>query len=149
MPRLLVFAISEKCITSKDDDTNSLITLVTGLAINVRLGETVPEETVAPVNLAATALWLRLPEDEGKRFESKVELIAPNGELNGVGTGTFELLKKSATTKVLFPVFPVGLPGIYQMRLSFREATETEWTLSSEYPLELEHRTVQMDQVAE
>ncbi len=99
-----------------------------------------PEEEAVPIPWHLIAQWRRLPEDEEKQFEQRIQLILPNGKITHESSNTFNLQSNSYRHVLRFTGMPVGLPGNLLLRLSVREANTTQrWKNVTEYPLEVHY----------
>ena len=142
MPKLLIFAVCREAIINAQDQSISAISILPGLTVPVPPGEPVSEDTIAPLFFGIAAYWLVQPEDRGKWFEHRFQIVKPNGEIYPMSTIPL-LADKGNVSVVLQGVgFPVGLVGVHLVTMDLREIEpDKEWIRLGEYPMEVFHVT--------
>lgn len=137
MPRLLVFVPAEKVLIDSEDNTIGLVGILGGL--NVPAPEPLPEDAGAPVRWNVLALWKRQPEDEGRQYEQRVQLVSPSGRVLVEGLQTFQMVTSSQRNRLRIDGFPVAEEGEHTLALSLRDAGEETWRDIADYPLAVSH----------
>lgn len=150
MPQLLVFAPCERVIISGEevgDGSSSLITILQ--ALNVEVAPDKPSEAlVSPMTWFVYVLWKLVPDEIGKAFEQRMELVAPSGELllnmksDFTGTKVFQRV----VNKIIG--LPVSEAGDYQIVLHLAEAGKSSRKIAS-YPLTVGHIVKEPDRALE
>ncbi len=139
MPRLLFFIPCSRSITETQTGLLSLIAVMDGFQVQVS-HEEVPANAVIPVSWSAIASWLRMPSDEGKRFEQRITIVMPDGSENVDGNAVFEMANRLYRQTTSLNAFPIGQVGEYHLQLSLRDAAEGDnWTVVADYPIVVEH----------
>ncbi|MBI3909531.1 MAG: hypothetical protein HY320_01190 [Armatimonadetes bacterium] len=99
-----------------------------------------PADAVSPVPWTMLAEWLRSPEDEGKTFEQRTQVVMPDGTEKGEATIRFSMTARRHRNKTNVNGFPMGQEGEYILRLSLREVAEGAcWQVVAEYPVLVSH----------
>ena len=143
MIKLLLFAPCEKFING-NDNVASLIAILEHIALVKPATEEFPEDASIPFRWTAVILWNRIEEVvEPVRFNIKVEVVAPNGQVRMVGGHNFDVLGpyQNFRNNIDFPVFPIGLPGVYHITLSYKRDDAEDWITAGEYPVNVIHST--------
>lgn len=139
MLKLLFFVPCEKIIEGKDNST-SLVSVLEHIAVNAEGMEDVPTNAGLPFTWSAIVLWTR-DGDVSKPviYESKISLIAPNGIVAITGKQEFEVSNQyfNFRNQVNFPIFPIGLEGVYKLTLDYKQKNSEEWENVGEYPIRL------------
>lgn len=139
MPRLLFFIPCSRPITEAQTGLLSLIAVIDGFQVQVSHEEVQPN-AVIPVSWSAIATWLRIPSDEGKRFEQRITIVMPDGSENVDGSATFEMPNRIHRQTTNLNAFPIGQVGEYRLLLSLRDVAEDDnWTVVADYPIVVEH----------
>jgi hypothetical protein len=142
MPHLLLFAPCQKAILDKGDNSLSIIGVMHGLVANLSAidPKPLPANAVAPLVWSAASIWLRTPEDEGKAFEQKVDVIDPNGSrFDSNNASLFKMTHRTHHITINGAGFPIAVAGEYKVVLSLREVGQEEWRKIIEYPVEITH----------
>ena len=84
MPRLLMFAPCQKAIIDQQDQSISMISILTGIKAqplpdDQNRATPVPPNAAAPFKWAAVSVWLRQPDDGDRTFEQRFAVHLPNG----------------------------------------------------------------------
>jgi hypothetical protein len=141
MPRLLLFAPCQKAIIDRQDNSVSMIQILTQIKIGQLKpegGGDIPPDAIIPLNWAIVTEWLQLPGDEGKQFEDRVEIVRPDGTVLVDAISPFAFTLRSHFNTVLLSAFPAGQWGEITLKLSLREVAEgTTWEPVAEYPLDV------------
>jgi hypothetical protein len=139
MPRLLAFLPCEKLIVNQEDNTTSLITVLESAQINVpRIPDEAPANIAVPLHWTVYSLWRKEDGDVGKRFEQRVRLILPDGQIRVDNTIGFEIGAIHQNHRVTLQVggFPIiAASGECVLRLSLRESGQADWQDIADYPV--------------
>lgn len=140
MPRLLVYGICQKAIIDREDSTVSMISILSGISVTVKAGIIEPDAAIL-LPWGAVTTWLRLPDDENKAYEQKIDVLSPNGDVSGESVVPFVMNRRSHQNAVSVNGFPVGIQGEYKVRLWLRETQHQDqpWTIIADYPVEVTH----------
>ena len=126
MPRLLLFAACEKLISSQEDNTFTIISILQGFDIPAAPPPHSPENPplVAPVPWYGFALWEAVKE-EPERFWQRIWMTGPEGTelaaaempivVKGNGDKRFH---RSAFKRI---GFQITSPGDYLLRIAVRD----------------------------
>jgi hypothetical protein len=140
MPKCLLFAPCEKALLNQGDGLLSLINVIEQINLGRSPHGEIPEDLGVPIKWNLVTLWRNDPEETGKVFEQRVEVIAPNGQRTLDATVEFQLTSRGHRTNVEVQGMAVGQPGDHICRLSLREAgKKTRWTKVAEYSLIISH----------
>ncbi len=140
MPRLLLFAPCIKSIVDKDEGNISLIAVIESVRAQIPPSEPIPSRAVAPIQWSAVSSWLGLPEDAGKRFEQRVQLITPDQMEAISAVVPFEMTMRTHHVMTSINAFPVSQTGELILRLQIHEVGEShEWETVAEYPILVVH----------
>ena len=140
MPKLLLFIPSQKTILDQRDNSFTLISTIENITAQITEGE-MPSNAALPLSWEISTVWYQIPEDQGKTFEQRVELIGPNGASLMEVQATFQMGFRTQRNLGVVPGFPVGQSGEHQLRLSLREANSLQnWTTVAEYPILITHQ---------
>jgi hypothetical protein len=140
MPQLRVFAACQQVLVNLEDRSVSLISLLDTVRVEIPEGEALPFNMAIPFKWSGFALWHRQAEEEQKRFEQRLELLLPNGELAAYLEQTFQMPKERHRVFGVFDKLIVEQEGECLVKLLLREAgSEEEWQEISEYPITIEH----------
>ena len=105
-----------------------MITLLNSLKIQGIPEQSDISEMVIPLPWATVSSWLRELEDEDKTFQTKIELLSPSGQVRlAVESDPFVVPEPVVTTTTNSPVLPIAEPGVYTIKLYFKEVDEIEW----------------------
>ncbi|HLK59028.1 MAG TPA: hypothetical protein VKU00_20880 [Chthonomonadaceae bacterium] len=140
MPKLLLFMPSQKTILDQRDNAFSLISTIETVTAQINEGE-MPPNAALPLSWEISTVWYQIPEDVGRTFEQRVQLIGPDGTSLVEVQATFQMGYRTQRNLGVVPGFPVGQAGEYQLRLSLREAqNDQNWTMVAEYPILVTHQ---------
>jgi hypothetical protein len=139
MPSLLIFGICEKAIIDRETNQVSMINIINGATVQPIEGE-FAADAVIPMPWACVSTWQKEPDDEGKTFEQRLDLVKPNDETLHLSDLPFKMSQERHQNYVASNGFPVGQTGKYQVQIWLREIEEgKEWELLREYPLLIAH----------
>ena len=140
MPKLLLFIPSQKTILDQRDNSFTLISTIENITAQITEGE-MPSNAALPLSWEISTVWYQIPQDQGKTFEQRVELIGPNDASLMEVQATFQMGFRTQRNLGVVPGFPVGQSGEHQLRLSLREANSLQnWTTVAEYPILITHQ---------
>ena len=148
MLNLLVFAACEKVIVSTDG-TASLIALLENINIEGLPEEKLVDNAAFPFSWSSMAMWERNIEvDEPISFDAKVEVSDPNGKVGMISQISFSVHNGERIFRVIFnfPVFPIGIHGLYSATLFYKQSDLDEWNKSAEYSIKLNHKTLEINE---
>jgi hypothetical protein len=141
MLKLLVFAPCEKVIVGEEDHLTSMIGLIEGFKVQVI--KELPADAIIPLRFSVCTLWRRQEEVKSpQEYEQLLKIIRPDGVAAGEGLTPFTVSNQHIHFRNVthMPAFPIGLPGIYQLKLFIRQTgEENEWSEAAEYPLDVNH----------
>lgn len=137
MPKLLMFLPCERAIISQDNFL-SLISVMESITTQVPVGTTVPENAVAPLQWSVATLWQHQPEDNGRQYEQRVQLVLPNGNQVAEVALPFEMAAPLVRNVATIRGFPISQPGDCSLVLSLRRAGG-EWEEIAAFPLTVVH----------
>lgn len=147
MPRLLLFAPCQRAIIDRTDTSVSLIAVMNSITAE-SFEPNLSPDAVGVLLWAAVTIWEQTPGDEDRTFEQRVQIVRPDGEAVGEGAISFAFAERIHQTAVSGTFFPVGQPGLCQMRLSLRETgDEHNWAVVTEYPVEVRTHHTQEGQI--
>lgn len=108
----------------------------TDLAFEIPAGATpLSDITKVPIRWCAFSLWRKVPEDEGKDFEQRIDLVSPQGKLVVSATPlNFAMTHNFHRLTTHFSGFPVGDAGDYMVNLMFGEKGK-ELSQKASYPI--------------
>jgi hypothetical protein len=142
MPRLIFFGVCQKAIIDRQDGNVSLITLLNSITVQV-LGDTqIPHDAMLTAQWSTAATWHREPDDDGKTFQSRIELVFPSGEMATppIFGEPFESVAITNTTVTSANLLPIGEAGEYTVRISLREVGTNDWQDAGNIPLDIEYQ---------
>jgi hypothetical protein len=143
MPKLLTFVPCERVILSQEDNSVSLISILTEVQASLPFPDptTIPENASVPLRWYFFSMWWFEPGDEGRKFTQRTTLESENGKILVSGEVAVEMLpeKKSMRCVVSMPAFPVSRPGTCVARLSIRptDRTTEQWVEMAWFPVVL------------
>lgn len=79
-----------------------------------------------------------MPGDEGKKYESRIDIIKPDGEPIGGSEFSFVMQKQFRITQIKGTHFPIGIEGVHTARIAIREV-DGEWEIVGTYPVDVEY----------
>lgn len=135
MPKLIYFVACEKIVTSEEEKTASLISLLE--QINSPAPPTDVEKPQAAMKWAVVSHWQKIPGDESKKYEQRTCLISPDEQEAAVAILEFGFTKEANFHRNVVSVmgFPLSPDGEYHVRLSVREVGKQDWTDLADYPI--------------
>ncbi len=140
MPRLLFFAVCQKPIIDREDGSISLMTIINGLKLPAQVEQPVSSDAATSFGWGAVAQWRQVPEDAGKTYEQRIQIIRPDGTGSGDSVILFAFLENIHTNAIRGDSFPVGPSGEYTVRLSVREVgDQNEWEDVANWPIDVIH----------
>ena len=142
MPKLLIFAPCDKVIIGVGDNNASLIDILQNINIGMAAGKPIPENAMAAMRWAVFAMWLKEPEDEGKSYKQRVQLLSPSGKVLTEVITEFQLKKAVHRVANGLQGFPIGEVGEHSLKLCLWEGKkEPEWREIAMFPLTVTHRS--------
>lgn len=135
MPKLLLFVPCERVIVEQGSGVFSLISILQEITTTLVTTDAVPENAMAPNTWHILTVWLRDAADPSQRFEQRVRMENPNGNVVFDFRSDFEMTKDHHRTTGTIHAFPVGLSGQYWLRLSIRQAGQEAWPDVANYPI--------------
>jgi hypothetical protein len=142
MPELVLFVACERPIVDQFDNNLSLISVLTNIDVPVPAGETVPEDARTFLNWGAVAVWSRSEEEEDLPFEQRIDLLLPNGRIDILDSIVeFSLGEGFHRNLVTIQGFPIGFEGTCRLRLGYRHKGEEDWSIVSQFPVKVAHRS--------
>ena len=146
MPKLVIFAPCLKVIISERDDSLSLIALMDAISVSVAEGAEVPADAKVPNPWDILTFWRNSPEDAGKEFEQRTQLLLPNGETSVEAIISFSGASRSQRNVINVTGVPVGQAGECFLQLWLREVGMDDWgDPVAEYSLVVVHQFVPGD----
>lgn len=143
MPYIQYFIPCEKVIKSEDEANDiSIIGVIDSLTFERPSSDKSTGLRGVPFVWFTIAQWVFLPEDRGKNFEQRVNLILPNKKSNGSSIIPFytQGVAHKSRNVTRAEMFPVMEDGIYTFRIQFREiieGDEQKWKTAYSYPIEV------------
>lgn len=143
MPNLLAFVLCERILVDQHSRQVSLIDLFD----QFRLATDQPDV----LNMVALrgggaffTLWDCEPEDAGKAYLQRVELVAPDG--TRIPSPPVRFVPEGRISRVIFniPELSVGRAGLYFFEAQYRleDAPDDGWQTLARHPLEVTHTTI-------
>ncbi|BDI33389.1 hypothetical protein CCAX7_54400 [Capsulimonas corticalis] len=148
MPRLLLFAACRKAIRDGDDNTLTAVALWSYIDVGIFEGTEILDTDVVPQEWAIISAWRTIPEDEGKDYEQKIELVGPKGDVLLEFVSPLVLTLRSANTILRSTNFPTP-QGNYELKLYLRTYSSEspgEWQIKADYPIEVTHVSVKQSE---
>lgn len=141
MPRLLLFVPCERPLLGADNSL-SLINVLQTVNLVLSSGELQElREKPEPAQVSAwyvISVWQQEPGDEGARFEQRVTLTDPDGEVRIEALTEFELVKPYHRNMGKIQGFPVfHSPGECTLSVSLRKIGDLTWVQRGTYPLRI------------
>lgn len=144
MPNLLLFAACQKAIIAEQDQSLSVIALLSDIQIATPEGSQIPIDLRAPDKWDIVVVWARKDEDLNGKYEQLIEFVMPNGEKPITSEVEFDMSVPLARNILNVIGIPVGQPGRCVLRLSIRPArSDEEWEQVAEYPITIAHQPPQ------
>jgi hypothetical protein len=140
MPQLVVFTPCEKVIIAKDDNSPTLVSVFHSLKLSLE-GKSPAKDGATmtlPFAWATYVTWRRLPGEEGRAFDQKIELIAPSRRVLMVQSTSFTFEKAYHRHSGRVFGFPFTESGDHILRISIKPRGETEYSFSSDFPLAIQ-----------
>lgn len=138
MPRLLLFGVCQKAIMDRQSSLVSMIEIISRLQLIIPAGNPLPADTIGPVQWGTAASLLPEDGDEGKVFQTQVEIFSPSGEKKIEIPGEpFTAADRAVQTITNAFGFPIGEAGVYSIKLFLREVSKDDWKEIFNYPLEV------------
>jgi hypothetical protein len=138
MPTLLIFAPCERAIVSQEDNSPSLITIMSSMTMGVPPNTEVPPHTLAPVRWYIFTQWCVEAGELGKSYEQRLRTVLMDDEVpwESITPFTFDEIMHRIVVTVIG--FPVSQEGILFVELSLREVgEENEFTIMASYPIKV------------
>lgn len=133
--RPLVFAPCEKVIVDRSHGVVSLIALLDSLTPAADGGPLV-ENSVAPQVWYVLTLWRCEQAEVGNKYQQKLAMENPSGKVVfEAESEVFEMKKVQHRSINTIRGFPVGVAGLYSLRLSLRAEGTGAFEEIATYPL--------------
>ncbi len=120
MPELYIFAVCSDVIIDKSE-TASLISLFGEIkAFLPPEAGPVPRDAVAPKEWAVFTSWRQRPEDGGRQYRQKIQILYPDGTPFGAVTEVdfaFQAGKSHHQLTTKWNGFPIGQTGMYSVKM--------------------------------
>lgn len=142
MPTLMLFAPAEKVLIDQQENSVSLIGIMSGVKVQlVKPDEAVPEDAAVPMRWSVLTVWKREPSDEGKTYEQGLQMFAPDGTLAFELTSpSFAMTAPHHRVRLDIMGFKIAVPGTYRLQVNLRETQSPTWIKKSDYELLVEHQ---------
>lgn len=142
MAKLLVFAPCERVIVGQEDQSVSLISLLTGLTASLPfpVDQPIPDNATLPMRWYFLSVWRCEPSDIGSEFYQRTILRSPSGrELVSVDmkfspTDPEQPILRGVVHLLSFPMTEFG---IHTAILLVRPSEADEWHQISDYPIQV------------
>ncbi|MCA1624961.1 MAG: hypothetical protein LC778_14400 [Acidobacteria bacterium] len=137
MIKLMFFAPCEKIIEAKDN-TSSLISVLEHVLVKIETNEKPPEKAGLPLAWSVIVLWHRDTDiSEPVELETRIELVTPKGEAVMGVVHPFVVSNNffNFRNTVQFPIFPIGMEGVFNLTLDYRKQGTQVWERAAEYPI--------------
>ena len=143
MPRIPVFVACNEAIIDEQRQNLSVISVIEKVTAMTSGTSKLPPDAAAAMQWSAIAQFQRLPEDEGKEFEFRVDLITPSKTSALSFTGLFDISRPNHRVVLNVTGFPIGELGTYTLTLSLRDRSVgrdwNNWKKRAEYDILLQH----------
>jgi len=137
-----MFTVCDTVVTDREDNVVSLHSIIENVTAPAPSGSSVPDKARAPLRWSTFSLWLKAPEDDGRRFEQRVELFTPDGQRVVQADVPFQAGTRTNRVTVRGFGFPISQAGEHIFRLSLREVNDdSNWHQVAEYPVRVSHQT--------
>lgn len=148
MPSLLTFGVCRNAIIDRDGSV-SMISLVNNFTVQVLAEQVIALDANSPLEWAVVTAWLRHREDEGKSYEQRNLLVAPDESSTEHNVATFKF-DLAADSRILTGVtkgfgFPIGKTGEVKLKVELREVGSVDWIAIAEYPISIVHQLQEGD----
>lgn len=150
MPALLSFMPSKQVIISQETQQASIISVIDRVNLDVPEGIELPRNAVGPLEWSIHILLRREPDDAGKQFEYRTQILLPDGEPFEIIEDVLEITTKMHRLVYSFSSFPIAQVGDVMLTFSLREeGSVTDWVELARYALEMRHKIVESDEEEE
>ena len=142
MPRLILFAPAERVLIDQQDNSVSLVNVLSGVKAQLLApDETPPADASVPIRWSVLALWRREAGDEGKRFEQRLQMFLPDGLSAGFDSVTppFSITGQTHRIRTDIQGFLISVPGFCKLVASLREEGQQTWSEKATYDMLVEH----------
>ena len=137
MPKLTYFVACEKILHEEEKNNVSLISLFDTIDA-IKPNEDMVDTQIA-LKWEIVANWVREEGTEGKTYQQKTHLLAPDGKTYAETVIEFTVPKHSHRNTVHVFGFPVSLQGTYFLKLFLKQVADEEWVEIAEYPINVKH----------
>jgi hypothetical protein len=148
MPRLTTFLVCEKVILDKQD-VPTLVAVIGGIKFQVNpavpgVPSPLPPDAIAPQPWAIFTVWHCDPEDVGKTFRQKSELVMPDQSIFGPMKADLPFVGKANQNNNVVNIvgFPVGVIGIWNVKLWLESADGQVIVPESYLPVRVEQGVI-------
>jgi hypothetical protein len=129
VPKLLIFAPCEKVIISTDQNTPTLISILTELRgeiepTDAQTAQVPDEEAQFPFRWGIFVMWHREESEASQGFEQTLHLISPKQKRMIDQTVSFVVEKANHRIITNLPSVPIGVPGLWTLNLYVRPKGE-------------------------
>lgn len=139
MPKLLMFAPCDNVLISGENQSASLIIVLTQIVYQGTIPDPFPPNAMSPMRWSTFSQWEFETEDSGINFQQKITLVddagqeAYSNQVNFTGIPS-KSIHRVVTTNFGFPLLA---PGVYRLKLSYQRAAQGDWQEVADYPLEI------------
>lgn len=147
MLKPILFVPCEKVIIS-EENISSLISVLEHVFVAGEATGEIPDNAALPMQWSVLVLWQRDElVQEPITVEARIDLVSPKKEPVLGATHTFIVSNDylNFRNKLDFPIFPIGLEGIYTLYLACRKKGDKEWIKVGEYPIDVIYQIMQAD----
>ena len=138
MPKLVYFVACEKMLIAEDSKSTSLISIFDSITVPVPPSGLTDAQ--AMIQWSLVSYWMKVPEDDGKKYEQHTKMVSPNGTISAETNIEFALTTRSHRNNVRVNGFPVIPAGEYKAILSIREVGQSEWIDIADYSIFVNHK---------
>lgn len=147
MPRLILFAPCERLIVGGEDNTLTMVAIMSEIYANVPfpLDQPLPENASIPMRWYFGSLWMVGAEEHGKPFVQRIELKSEDGKVLLSSMMPFTMDKVFMRCIIHIQGFPISKPGMLKASLAVRAESAVEWSEVADFPMLLSLQRVDQD----
>lgn len=141
MPTLLLFAACERVIIGQEDNSLSLVSVMTGVSAQLpfAMDQPIPENTAIPLRWYLVALWKNEPDEIGIPFDQRVTLETSGGTELVHGEQKLETQLPLLRSINAMTIFPVGTIGTLTAKIFLRgKSSGSEWLQYGTFPIDVQ-----------
>src|ERR1700737_2139481 len=129
MPRLLLFAPCERAIIGQEDNSFSLISVITGFQANIQFPpeQPLPEKASVPMRWYFAALWACDPGELNGSFVQRIIVKSEDGKELLAAVSPFKMEKDFLRCIVQIQGFPISKPGTLTASIAVQSDSESSW----------------------